>query len=59
MGPFQESELETVVYLLMAARSYLTLRFGLEHRKLPEHVVETYMKFVRGALSGKPVTLAD
>ena len=52
-APFDEDELETIVYLLMAARSYLTLRYGLEDGKLPEHVVTTYMKFVRGAFAGE------
>lgn len=51
---FREDELETIVYLLMAARSYLTLRYGLEDGRLPEHVVETYLKFVRGAFAGDP-----
>ncbi len=59
LGSFEESELETIVYLLMAARSYLTLRFGLDRGKLPEHVVATYMKFVRGALTGQPASLSD
>ena len=53
LAPFDEDELETIVYLLMAARSYLTLRYGLEDGKLPEHVVTTYMKFVRGAFAGE------
>ena len=57
LGPFEESELETVVYLLMAARSYLTLRFGLDRGKLPDRVVGTYMKFVRGAFAGEPDSL--
>lgn len=48
---YSEAELETIVYLLMAARSYLTMRFGLDDRALPEHVVQTYVKFVRGALA--------
>jgi AcrR family transcriptional regulator len=51
MPAYSEDDLETVVYLLMAARSYLTLRYGLAGGKLPENVVETYIKFVRGALS--------
>lgn len=50
LSGYDESELETIVYLLMAARSYLTLRFGLKQGQLPDSVVETYMKFVRGAL---------
>lgn len=50
MVQYEESELETIVYLLMAARSYLTLRFGLKQGQLPESVVKTYMKFVKGAL---------
>lgn len=50
MPAYSEADLETIVYLLMAARSYLTLRCGLTGDKLPEDVVDTYVKFVRGAL---------
>ena len=51
---FDRDELETVAYMMMAARSYLYLRYvkGNErHRKLPEKVVKAYMKIIRGGLS--------
>lgn len=51
MPAYTENDLETIVYLLMAARSYLALRYGQSDGRLPEHVVETYIKFVRGALA--------
>lgn len=50
---FGREELETLVYMFMAARGYLYLRYVKNHasgRKLPESVVQTYMKFVRNGL---------
>jgi AcrR family transcriptional regulator len=50
LGP---DEMETIAYMLMAARSYLHLRY-IKSRKdtedLPEPVVQTYMKVVRNGL---------
>jgi len=50
---FQESELETLTYMFEAARSYIYLCHikgkGLE--TLPDWVVQTYMKIVRGGLN--------
>jgi AcrR family transcriptional regulator len=51
---YDESELETIVYLLMAARSYLALRYTVDGGSLPESVVETYVKFCTGALRYSP-----
>jgi len=54
---YSEKELEVVVFILLAARSYLALRYlGRTGRKstLPEWVAETYMKFVRYGLEGVP-----
>jgi AcrR family transcriptional regulator len=54
---FAEEELEVVVYILLAARSYLALRYvyGKERNDdLPEWVTETYMKFIRYGLEGVP-----
>lgn len=50
---YTREELETVVYMLMAARSFLYLRFVKAEpgaRTLPESVVQTYLKFVRDGL---------
>lgn len=54
---FSESELEVIVHILMAARSYLALRYtsGREGIKdIPARVVRTYMKFVLYGLQGRP-----
>ena len=47
---YGEDELEALVYLLMAARSYLALRYGQADGRLPEKVVRTYVKFFTGGL---------
>ncbi len=51
---FASSEIETVVYVLLAARSYLYNRYAEKAdgtpAAVPEHVVRTYMKIVRGGL---------
>ena len=54
---YSEQELEAVIYILMAARSYLALRFvyGKEQNDdLPDWVANTYMRFVRYGLEGAP-----
>ena len=54
---YSEAELEVVVFILLAARSYLALRYlGRAAKKstLPEWVAKTYMKFVRYGLEGVP-----
>jgi AcrR family transcriptional regulator len=54
---YSEEELEVVVFILLAARSYLALRYvdGTERKStLPEWVARTYMKFVRFGLEGVP-----
>jgi len=50
---FDESELESLAYVLQSARSYLYLCHikGKGLRKLPDKVVETYMKLVRSGLN--------
>ncbi|MDR2332452.1 MAG: TetR/AcrR family transcriptional regulator [Burkholderiaceae bacterium] len=50
---FEESELESLAYVLQSARSYLYLCHikGKGLRKLPDKVVETYMKLVRSGLN--------
>lgn len=46
-------DLEVIIYMLMAARTYLHLRFIdtlAAGEEIPEHVVRTYMRIVRSAL---------
>jgi len=50
---FRPEELEVLVYMLMAARSYLYLRYSKGEdgpKPMPEWVVGTFVKFVRGGL---------
>jgi len=54
---YDKSELETIVYILMAARSYLAIRHGRRNGKktvIPPEVIDTYMKFVKFGLQGVP-----
>lgn len=55
---FEQRELEVLVYILMAARSYLYLRYSKSEagpQPMPEWVVQAFMKFVRGGvLQGRP-----
>jgi AcrR family transcriptional regulator len=50
---FATEELETLAYLFQAARSYLYLCHikGKKRKKLPDAVVETYMKIIRNGLN--------
>lgn len=53
IASYAADEMETVAYMLMAARSYLYLRFVKERpgsTTLPEEAVRTYMKMVRHGL---------
>lgn len=59
---YREEELEVIVFILMAARSYLALRYiygNEQNDDLPDWVAETYMKFVRYGLEGVPRTSAS
>ncbi|QGZ93760.1 TetR/AcrR family transcriptional regulator [Terricaulis silvestris] len=50
---FSAKEVEALAYALMGARSYLYLgyiKYGDGNKKLPEDVVQTYLKLVRLAL---------
>jgi AcrR family transcriptional regulator len=55
---YAEDELEAIAFVLMAARSYLAVRYLGKHvnrrrpTKLPPAVVDTYMKFVLHGLQG-------
>lgn len=54
---YTEPELEVVAYILMAARSYLALRYTSGEgriKDIPGRVVRTYMKFVLYGLQGRP-----
>lgn len=50
---FRGQQLETLAYILTSARSYLYLRYvkdGGGAVTIPEHVVQTYLGFVRSGL---------
>lgn len=54
---FEEKELETIAYTLMATRTYLVKQYLEERHErndLLEQMVDTYMKFVRFGLEGQP-----
>ena len=54
---FVEREHEVIVFILMAARSYLAWRYvyGAEkHGGIPKWVTSAYMRFVRYGLPGTP-----
>lgn len=54
---FEPKELEVVVFMLMAARSYLPMRYanGAEGQtEIPDWVVKAYMKFIKYGLMGQP-----
>lgn len=51
---FKRGEVETLVYVLMAARSYLYMRYVKGQgagARLPEKVIQTYMRLVRSGLN--------
>jgi AcrR family transcriptional regulator len=54
---FEEREIEVLAYILMAARSYLSLRFaegGRSRKPVPEWVIRAYLKFVSHGLFSAP-----
>lgn len=54
---YESREFEVIVFMLMAARSYLAMRYFYDDTKepaLPAWVTDTYMKFVRYGLEGVP-----
>lgn len=54
---YTEADLDVIVHILMAARSYLSLRYTRGEdgiRDIPARVVKTYMKFVLYGLQGRP-----
>ena len=54
---YEERELEVLVYMLMAVRFYIYLRFVRRGRgktkRLPDWVVRTYMKFIRSGMGAR------
>lgn len=54
LHPFREAELEPIVYILMGARTYLTMLWQSAHASLRKDVgksyIETYLKLVEGGL---------
>lgn len=58
---FNLKELEVVVFMLMAARSYLPMRFANDAQgpaEIPAWVVNAYMKFIKYGLMGQPPAAA-
>lgn len=54
VSSYDSSEMETVAYMLMAARSYLYLRYVKDRpgsKTLPDEAVRTYLKMVRHGLN--------
>lgn len=55
---YREDELEAIVFIMIAARTYLAMHYVGEDGQtpLPDAVAETYLKFVRFGLEGAPAT---
>jgi AcrR family transcriptional regulator len=50
---YEERELEVLVYILMSARSYMVMRYGVAGQGMkmpPDWVIDTYVKFIHGGL---------
>ncbi len=51
---FDEDELEAVIYVLLAARSYIAMRYARDEKghagPVPEHVIKAYMKVLTKGL---------
>lgn len=59
---FDEHELEAVAHILMSARDYLAMRYAFwdgRPKRIPEHVIEAYMKLMRHGLFGGKAARAD
>lgn len=52
LRPLDESQIEVVVYTLLAARNYLCMRYALSG-PLPDFVTDTYMQLVRFGLTAQ------
>ncbi len=56
LGAYAESELDTLAYLLIAARDYLYISHLAKAEKspgMPDSVIKTYMNFVRNGLAAR------
>lgn len=55
---YDEQELEAVIYILLAARAYLAMRYARDGKAVtgpvPEHAIEAYVKLVTRGLFGRP-----
>lgn len=50
---FDDKELEAVIYMLLAAQNYLSMRYSYARgrvRKAPKHVIDAYTKLLTGGL---------
>ena len=59
LGAYKDRDLEVIAYILMAARSYLAMRFARRKntvRSLPESVIKAYLRFVSGGLNPAALT---
>ena len=55
-------EMEVLAYILMAARSYLYLRYSKDEsgpKPIPDWVVNAFVKFISGGLLYRPVATSD
>ena len=54
---YNDEELEAIVYMLLSIRAYLAMRYvrgeADENRKVPEHVIDAYVKLVTRGLFTK------
>lgn len=51
---FDENELEAIIYMLLASRAYIAMRYARDGNghtgPVPEHVIQAYMKMLRRGL---------
>ena len=61
LGHFDDDELEPIAYILLAARSYLTLRYsdGDDRGRVPHTVTSAYRKLLAHGLFGMPLPEDD
>lgn len=62
LAGYERRELEVIAYILMAARSYLYLRYSKDEsgpKPIPDWVVGAFMKFTKGGMLYRPVESDD